>query len=317
MNKQLKQYEEEYMEYFEEKLDRGEYEKEYIKSKENLEGKILQKMKRSEAEEKKNHWRTVGKITAACVAAVLVTAVSVPDIRAVATDFLHSTLGLQIAGVKDDKKEEASKEEQGFSFEWLMQFTEKEYWEWSQAHELTGGELPSYVPEGFQEVKNDPNAYSYRYVEVLNFPWSGEKMDPKDPSTYGHFAVEKFPSILSKEEKKRLGNPNALCSSGSQEIPNEPAVLCGVSRTWKKGQQELWYNRELYDIFEMKEHDGVKEEAAKELTIGGDQAYLFQSNDGTWLYIFGETTLTKLYVKNEGLRYGEKWLVKMAESIQK
>lgn len=290
------------MEHFEEKLDRGEYEEEYMKSKENLEGKILQKMKRAEAEEKRNHWRTVGKITAACVAAVLVTAVSVPDIRAVATDFLHSTLGLQIAGVKDDKKEEASKEEQGFSFEWLMQFTEKEYWEWVQAHELTGGELPSYVPEGFQEVENDPDAYEYLYVENMDMPWSDKKMDPKDDSTYGHFGKVPFASIPSKAQRKReMGDVSALC---------------GVTRTWKKGQQEFWYCRELYDMFEMKEHDGVKDEAAKKLTIGGDQAYLVQHKDGTWLYIFGETTLTKLYA-NEGIRYGEKWLVKMAESIQK
>lgn len=304
MSEQLKQYEEEALQLFEEKLDRGEYEEEYIESKVNLEGKIRQKMRKAETEERRSHWRRAGKAAAACVAALVIMAVSVPDIRAVATDFLHSTLGLQIAGVKDDEKEEASKGKQGFSFEWLMQLTEKEYWEWAQAHELTGGEVPTYVPEGFQAVENAPNAYKYLYVEVLDMQWSDKKIDPKDESTYGHFANVEFPSILSKEErKKQIADVSALCS---------------VTRTWKKGQKELWYHREIYDVFELKGHEEAKENAAKKLSIHGDEAYIIRDNDGTWLYIFGETTLTKLYADG-GIRYdkAEKMLVKMAESIQK
>lgn len=304
MSEQLKQYEEECMQLLEEKLDREEYEEEYMASKVNLEGKIRQKMRKAEGEEKRSHWRTVGKAAAACVAAVVIMAVSIPDIRAVATDFLHSTLGLQIAGVKNDEKEEASKGNKGFSFEWLMQLTAKEYWEWIQVHELTDGEVPAYVPEGFREVGKDASVYKYLYVENRDMPWSDKKIDPEDHTTYAYFAKVPFSSGLSEAEKRKQVDASA--------------VLCSVARTWKKGQQELWYQREIYDFCELKGHEEAKENAAKKLSINGDEAYIVRENGDTWLYIFGEATLTRLYVDG-GIRYdkAENMLVKMAESIQK
>lgn len=319
MRDQLGKYEQNYMKEFEEKVDRGEYEEAYMKSKVDLEEKIHRQLRFLEAKERKNHWLRVGKIGAACAAAVLVIVVSVPDIRTVAADFLHNSMGLQIAGVRDDgngkgaeegkadRKGDADEKEPGFSFAWLMQFTEKEYWEWALDHELTGKELPAYVPEGFREVKDNPDAYGYLYVENKDVPWSDKKMDPKDNSTYGRFGKVQFPVILSQAERKKQ--------------VDDSSVLYGLSRRWKKGQREIWYRKELYDIFALEGHEEKKDNDAKKLAIGSDEAYLFYE-DGAWIYIFGETTLTKIFVDCEAehgktFEEAEKILLKVAESIQK
>ncbi len=319
MREQLKKYEQEYAKSFEEKVARREYEEAYMKSKNDLEERIQRQLRLEEARERKNYWQRAGKIAAACVAAVLVTAISVPDIRTVAADFLHSTMGLQVAGVRDDGngkvsdkgktdgKGDGDQKERGFSFAWLMQFTEKEYWEWAQRHELAGKEVPTYVPEGFREVRDDPNAYGYLYVENKDMPWSDKKMDPKDNATYGRFGKMQFPAILSQAERKKQ--------------VDDPSVLCAVNRRWKKGQRELWYQKELYDIFELEGHEEKKDNEAKKLMVGGDDAYLFYE-DGAWLYVFGETTLTKLFVDcdaehGKALEEAEEILVKVAESVQK
>lgn len=319
MREQLEKYEQEYAKYFEEKVDRGEYEEAYMKSKVELEEKIQRQMRLAEARERKNRWQRVGKIAVASVAAVLVVAVGIPDIRTMAADFLHSTMGLQVAGIrddgdekapdqgKDDRQDDERRKERGFSFAWLMQLTEKEYWEWARNHELKGKEVPARVPEGFREVKDNPDAYGYLYVENKDLPWSDKKMDPKDHSTYGRFGKVQFPSILSQAERKKQ--------------VDDSSVLYGISRSWRNGRKELWYQRELYDIFELKGHEEEKENGAEKLTVGGDEAYLFYE-DGAWLYVFGETTLTKIFVDCEAghgktFDEAEKILVKVAESIQK
>lgn len=299
MKNKLQQYEEEQLKRVEETLGEETYEEAYRMSEKNLENKVEKTMRKAEDAARRKRLFTAGKIAVAGVAAAFVVTVSVPEIKAAATDFLHSTLGLTISGTDRDETAEA-----GFSYEWILKMTEKEYWEWLQAHELTGKEVPSYAPEDFQENREDEfrYMYDYFYVEDKEMDWSDKTLDPKDESTYGHLGTERTESLLSDAEKEK----NAL----------ETSVLTGLSRHWKNGEKELYYRKEVYDIFQLEGQEKKRDKAAQTLTINGDEAYLVEEQSGTWLYIFGDDTITMLNA-NEAVSQGEakELLVKMAESI--
>lgn len=304
MDDKLRQYEEEQLQCIEERLEQEKYEEEYIMSKQNLEEKLDKAMRKAETNTRRSCFRIAGKAVAACVAAALVLTVSVPGMRAAATDFLHSTLGLTISGTDSDKKAEKSQKDAGFSYEWIMKMTEKEYWEWLQAHALTGKEVPAYVPEGYEEYKEEEHQYPYTYsfVEVQDIAWSEKAIDPWDSSTYGHMGRQQTVSLLSEAEKKK------------EDL--EGAVLSGVSRDWKNGEKELYYRKEVYDFFEIGGQAEKREKAAETLSINGDEAYLVSESDGLWLYVFGDDTITMLYA-NKAVSQTEvkEILVKMAGSI--
>lgn len=304
MDDKLRQYEEEQLQCIEERLEQEKYEEEYTISKQNLEEKLDKALRKAETNVRRNRFRIAGKAVAACVAAALVLTVSVPGMRAAATDFFHSTLGLTIFGADSDKKTDASQKDSKFSFEWIMKMTEKEYWEWLKEHALTGKEVPAYVPDGYEEHKEEMFPYTYHFVAVAEdeIAWSEKAIDPWDTDTYGHLGVTDMDSLLSEAEKKK------------EDL--EDSVLSGIACKWKNGEKELYYSKEVYDFFELRGHIQEKGKAEETLTVNGDEAYLVSEPDGLWLYVFGDDTITMLFAnKAVSQTEAKEILVKMAESI--